>query len=291
MNKTSIALFGRKHPNYRKLINPISNLFSSFSEDLNMNDCPVNGFTYNLNLVDYIQSQMFYFGLFDKKGVDLIVDLCKRINCRTALDIGANVGNHAIHLNNVCKKVYSFEPNDTPRNIFSDALRSKPSNIVLFPFGLSNNDEVLEFYEDENNLGRSSFVKEHIAKKEFHNNKTLEVKIGDNVITENGITNIDFIKIDVEGFEIQVLTGLQKTISDNQPLIDFEFNSITRDGFGNISGLNDLLPDYSFYGTRRLGLGLIKEKLKVVDFDFSKDYSHVIAVPKRFSSVLINILS
>jgi hypothetical protein len=90
----------------------------------------------------------------------------------------------------------------------------------------------------------------------------------------------------VNGFEIQVLAGLKETIVENQPIIDFEFNSITRNGFGDLAGLNKLLPDYSFHGTRRVGLGLIKEKLKIIDFDFSKDYAHVIAVPKRFSESL-----
>ncbi len=286
MMQELVAIFGRKYSNFRKLINPVSKLSRGFGGGDSVISL-VNGFEYRLNLDEYIQYQMYFFGLFDKKGVDLIVSICDKINCRTALDIGGNVGNHAVHLSDVCQRVYSFEPNNTPGDVFESALKSKKSNIELLHYGLGEKNERLDFFEDEVNLGRSSFVKEHIQRKAFSGKKVLEVKVGDQVVSELGLENIDFIKIDVEGFEIQVLAGLKNTIVENQPIIDFEFNSITRNGFGDLAGLNKLLPDYSFHGTRRVGLGLIKEKLKIIDFDFSKDYAHVIAVPKRFSEMLI----
>jgi FkbM family methyltransferase len=278
-----MAVLGRKFPDFRKIINLVSKMSYKISDESQMKNCSVNGFKYDLNLKEYIQYQMYFFGLFDKKGVDLIVSICDSIGCRTALDIGANVGNHSVHLSDVCDAVYSFEPNDTPGDVFKKALKTKESSIKLFNFGLSNKDEKLEFYEDERNLGRSSFVKEHIEKKQFNSKKILEVKRGDEVIIDNNIVDIDFIKIDVEGFEIQVLYGLKKTIRENQPIIDFEFNEITRDGFGDLNTLKSTLSGYSFYGTRRCGLGLMKEKLKITEFDFERDYAHVLAIPSRFS--------
>ena len=275
-----VAKIGRSNPHLKKLIMPLSNLCRKQKKSA----MAISGFDYSLNTSDLIQSQMFYLGMFDKKGVDLICNICKKIQCRVALDIGGNVGNHAIHLSDVCEQVISFEPNESSGNVFKGALSSKESNITLHNFGLSNKSEMLEFFEDSNNLGRSSFVREHIEKNKFHAKKTLEVKHGDDFITTNKISEIDFIKIDVEGFEFQVITGLKNTIIQNQPIIDFEFNTVTRNAFKSLHTLKESLPKYSFIGTHRKGFGILTEKLIMTDFNFESDYAHVIAIPERFNT-------
>ena len=277
-----VATVGRKHPHLRKLIKPLTSLCSLSGGYQATLSHQINGFTYQLNLDDYIQSQMYYFGLFDMKGVDLIVKVCRMIQCRTALDIGANVGNHAVFLSSACERVYSFEPNDTPGDVYRAALATKESNITLFDVGLSDSNETMAFYENSANLGGSSFVREHLPDTSCIK-KMLEVKNADDFIEENDIGAIDFIKIDVEGFEAKVLSGLSRTIAKHSPIIDFEFNPITREAFGSVEGLNAALDGYSFYGTKGVGLGLINEQLRITDFDFQKDYSHVLAVPNRFA--------
>lgn len=282
MLQQSIATLGRRYPHLRKLINPLTNLPALFRRYQAAQSHQVNGFTYQLHLDDYIQSQMYYFGIFDMKGVNLIVKICNAIQCRTALDIGANVGNHAVFLSSACEKVYSFEPNDTPGDVYRDALSTKESNITLFDVGLSDSNETIEFYENASNLGGSSFVREHLPNASYVK-KMLEVRRADEFIEENGIDAIDFIKIDVEGFEVKVLSGLSQTIARHNPIIDFEYNAITRDAFGCVEKLNAALDGYSFYGTKGAGLGLVNERLKITDFDFHRNYSHVLAVPDRFA--------
>lgn len=288
--KENIASIGRKYPGFRKLIRPFIMVLKWFNESQKRVTCQINGFTYLLNLDDLIQSQMFYFGIFDKKGIDVITSVCRKIKCRTALDIGANVGNHAVFMSPYCGNIYSFEPNDTPGNVFKNALLTKKSNIKLFDVGLSNVSEEIQFYENSNNLGSSSFVKEHMHKREY-NEKILKVKIGDEFIQKNNINNIDFIKIDVEGFESKVLSGLIQTIKLNNPIVDFEYNSITKNTFSKENIIEDILNGYTLYGTKRIGLGLIKEGLKIVEFNKNKSYSHVFAIPDRFEKELSSILS
>ena len=50
----------------------------------------------------------------------------------------------------------------------------------------------------------------------------------DNFVKKKNIKKIDFIKIDVEGHEYNVLQGAIKTINKFRPIIIFEFNEITK---------------------------------------------------------------
>ena len=58
----------------------------------------------------------------------------------------------------------------------------------------------------------------------MENSKTIEVDVMsfDEYVNENGIDKIDFIKIDVEGFENQVIIGMKKTLELFSPMILIE---------------------------------------------------------------------
>ena len=68
------------------------------------------------------------------------------------------------------------------------------------------------FYIAKNNDPESSFLVKHKNSKK----KIIKVFTGDSIIKRN---QIDFIKIDVEGFELNVLNGLKKTIDRNRSLL------------------------------------------------------------------------
>jgi FkbM family methyltransferase len=171
---------------------------------------------------------MYYFGCYDWKGISLLTNIAHRINSRTALDVGANVGNHAIFISEYCEKLYSFEPNNRPSKIFREAISSSTNkNIHLLEFGLGASNETLPFYDFKGNYGRSSFVYD-ASQVGLFESKEFEVRIGDSVVKDLELSDIDLIKIDVEGFEKEVLVGLQETIRDQQPIIDFEYNQQTR---------------------------------------------------------------
>ena len=100
------------------------------------------------------------------------------------------------------EKVYCFEPNAIFRECF---LKNLPQdNIKLFTYGLSD--------------------REHTATQSF--NSTVIQDIPGNVecrpLDSFFLSDIDFIKIDVDGFEIQVLSGAIKTLQENNPVINIE---------------------------------------------------------------------
>ena len=127
---------------------------------------------------------------------------------RNCIDIGSNVGIWTRELASKFKKVYCFEPNPNFNECFRKNITE--NNIELFEFGLSN--------------------KEHTASQEF--NSTQMTNTPGNVqcrtLDSFNLNNIDFIKIDVDGFEVEVLEGAVETIKRNNAVVVIEMKSYKR---------------------------------------------------------------
>jgi FkbM family methyltransferase len=149
-------------------------------------------------------------------------------NC-TILDIGANVGAFCLKLCaysvkiNFNSTVIAFEPNPyVLKNLYSNLSFNEglKKSILIEPLGVSNKKEQLEFQWNKKNTGGGRFI---VEKKGL--TKSVElinvVKI-DDYVKEKSISNISFIKIDVEGFEPFVLQGAMQTIKKFKPNIFIE---------------------------------------------------------------------
>lgn len=142
------------------------------------------------------------------------------------VDIGANIGQHSLFASQIVGdkgKVISFEP--IPR-IFEQFSRSveenrkykKCNNILLHNIACGDVIENMYIYICEDNVGASSLVtKERVGEK-----ISVKIDIADKILeTEK---RIDFIKIDVEGFEWEVLKGLEYTIKKFRPKLFLEYS-------------------------------------------------------------------
>ena len=121
---------------------------------------------------------------------------------RVCLDIGSNIGQWTRPLAKRFKSVVCFEPNPNFRECFEKNIQEK--NVLLWPYGLSD--------------------KEHKAKQDF-NSTVLQKEDGDidcRTLDSFGLTNVDFVKIDVDGFEVPLLNGARETLTKNDPVINIE---------------------------------------------------------------------
>ena len=121
---------------------------------------------------------------------------------RVCLDIGSNIGQWTRPLSKKFESVVCFEPNPNFRECFEKNIQEK--NVLLWPYGLSD--------------------KEHKAKQDF-NSTVLQQEDGDidcRTLDSFGLTNVDFVKIDVDGFEIPLLNGARETLTKNDPVINIE---------------------------------------------------------------------
>ena len=127
---------------------------------------------------------------------------------RVCLDIGSNIGQWTRPLAKRFESVVCFEPNPNFRECFNKNIDD--NNVVLWPVGLSD--------------------KEHKAKQGFNSTvlQNEEGEIDCRTLDSFGLTNVDFVKIDVDGFEIPLLNGAKQTLIKNNPVINIEMKKDKR---------------------------------------------------------------
>ena len=141
---------------------------------------------------------------------------------------------------------FAFEPLPT---FYSDLVKKFKDKATIFPYALSDKSGETEFHFVRNAPAYSGIQKRKYAVQEPDIEKLkVEVKKLDEVIPEN--VKIDFIKIDVEGGEFDVLKGGINLLQKYNPLLIFEFGKGASD-FYNVqpSELFMFLEDlnYSVY--------------------------------------------
>jgi len=139
------------------------------------------------------------------------------------LDVGAYVGVYSLYASRLIGDrglVVAFEPNPMAyywlkRNLALNKCR----NVVALPLALGSSDGRLEFYAvTRGNIGMSSPVRDHIfnALGGMQEYQTLYVplhrldKLVPMLFKKYHINRVDLAKIDVEGFEVEVLRGAMR---------------------------------------------------------------------------------
>ena len=148
---------------------------------------------------------------------------------RVCLDIGSNIGQWTRPLAKRFKSMVCFEPNPNFRECFEKNIQEK--NVLLWPYGLSD--------------------KEHKAKQDF-NSTVLQQEDGDvdcRTLDSFGLTNVDFVKIDVDGFEVPLLNGATETLTNNNPVINIEMKRDKRPGI--VAKCESILKDLGYKFQKR----------------------------------------
>ena len=148
---------------------------------------------------------------------------------RVCLDIGSNVGQWTRPLAKEFESVVCFEPNPNFRDCFKKNIPE--NNVVLWPYGLSDS--------------------EHTARQDY-NSTVLQKEPGDincRTLDSFGLTNVDFVKIDVDGFELPLLQGARRTLTQNNPVVNIEMKRGKRQSI--IEKCESLLKDLGYKFQKR----------------------------------------
>lgn len=126
------------------------------------------------------------------------------------VDIGANVGSYSVFVGtqtNGSARLVGFEPHPrTYEKLLYNLKANGLSPDMIFNIGLADEPGQLQLWSDGgSNIGHTSMLKAGTAKAQV--NVTVPVARLEDVLAENGITGIDVLKIDIEGFEDRALAG------------------------------------------------------------------------------------
>lgn len=178
-----------------------------------------NGIKMELNISNLVD-HCVYFST-DEKAFDKFISYLKPTD--TVIDIGANIGYTTLLFSKACPNgnIISIEPSkELFQTINNHLLLNKTKNVKSFHVGLGESEKTVQLYKvSENNSGMNRvFEGEDIP----FNSESIIIRPLDNVVRENGITKIDALKIDVEGYEYNVLKGAYNTLKTLAPILLIE---------------------------------------------------------------------
>jgi FkbM family methyltransferase len=154
-------------------------------------------------------------------------------------EVVLNIGCTALLFGQLSKNVYAFEPSQTTfafleRNVSQSGL----TNIFLQNIGLgAESGESTLTYAPSNRSG--AFVSNQTQASACHTVEKIVIRKLDKVVNSLNLKQIDFIKIDVEGFEGHVLRGATQTLSSYKPVVVMELNHWCLNAFQRTS-----IPDF-----------------------------------------------
>lgn len=168
------------------------------------------------------------------------------------LDIGANIGTWTIPLAIKKRKIYSFEPFDTSFYALCGNIFINNKEIIVNPYQMALTDDLNKktnlLLTDTCNIGGVKLVE---------SDSLTETKYKLATIDSFQFEKVDFIKLDVEGHELNVLKGGINTILKFKPVIFFECWDINSHHWKNIPNTCNELMEYI------ISLGYVINKINI----------------------------
>ncbi len=248
---------------------------------------------------DLIGNWISVFGVWEHEELDQVFNFLRPLfpifEKSSALDIGANIGNHAMYFARYFKTVVAFEPNKKTY----DLLRvncSSFQNVDARNYGLGERKGYAEMNEDLLNAGGA----------EISNKSTQGAKIEIDTLDASDIkfSDVSLVKMDVEGYEERVLKGGLSLIKRHEPIILIEQHE--NDFFNDKSPALEILRknDYTFCwlksGSRNSSkfLAALRNVAEVFTGRTHRifwssnvpagSYPMIIALPQRYRALLLN---
>ncbi len=183
---------------------------------------PVSGFNKRL----YYQ-KLQHLTFFLKNKISYEINVWNNIksfigNGNLIFDIGANIGQYALRFSELVGnegKVVCFEPDYKNYSfLLFNVNINCCENVICKKIGLGSKDLVSELFRDTLTGGRgSSFLKAQSLNKHL-STEHVRIETYDSMV--KGFGKPDFVKIDVEGFELEVLKGIDNIFKETKYLVE-----------------------------------------------------------------------
>ena len=168
---------------------------------------------------DCVGRSIYKKGVYEPENGAFLLTFLDFSAPKIILDIGANIGWYSILLDKVSAngtQIFSFEPDDLNHQLLShNMLLNETRKITAIKKGVSDKAETKELYLYPNkNRGRHSLIKQPNLKSIQIETTTL-----DSFTKEQNITDVYFLKIDIEGYEYYAFKGGEETLKRTQNIL------------------------------------------------------------------------
>lgn len=170
------------------------------------------------------------------------------MNIKGIVHIGAHYGEEIPeYVNNGIRDIILFEPLAENFNVLKNKVQNLNANIQGYQVALGSEKKISSMNLSSNNLESSSLLKpklhlEHHAHVKFEGTEEVQVDLLDNY----NISNFNFINMDVQGYELEVLKGAKETLKQ----IDYVYCEVNRgevyENNAMIGEIDEYLGNYGF---------------------------------------------
>jgi FkbM family methyltransferase len=166
-------------------------------------------------------------------------------------DVGANIGLYSKKFSAITGstgKVFAYEPSPTNLQRLNAAMASLV-NVTVLPIALGEHEGVVILEQGDDPVGATSRI---VGKADTRSERQVEIQVssGDGLVSSGAVASPNVIKIDTEGFELDVLLGLRKTLQEKGLTvlcIEMHFGLLQERGLSNApSEIETLLRSSGF---------------------------------------------
>ena len=219
-------------------------------------------------MIQFLTLQILnFFDFFHKKRMLNFLKKMKLNDFNVVFDVGAHKGEtidlYLKHFN--IEKLYSFEPNyfsfnylkkkiDKIKNIKNKteitieniALGKENKQIMMKHLDESSSSTIKEINTDSNYFKRKKKLLLNLKNKNFFSEISAQQICLDEYMSKKNISKIDFLKIDTEGYEFEILSGAKNNITNiNLVLFEHHYHDMIKKNY-KFSNLHDLLYKNNF---------------------------------------------
>ena len=222
-------------------------------------------------------------GTYEKGILSFLQDHLKKGDC--FIDVGANIGLMSIFASNCVGnegQVLAYEAHPKTAELLKENIGlNQLLNIQVCQYALGSEEGQTKIYDNwQINRGGASLIVKTDDSVAFD----IEIDQLDNKIPSNLIPKV--IKIDVEGFELEVLKGASETIKKFQPILIVEFSKIRENVHESGAQLVEIIKTFGNYRFYKLKGGK-ERKSKLVEIlsnDQLPQHDNVICMSKIHNS-------
>lgn len=157
--------------------------------------------------------------------VDVLARLFRLSDCTGLIDVGVNIGQTLLKAKSIdplCRYV-GFEPNPFCIQFVNELIElNRFQNCRLLPVALSGRPGLIELIADSESDCSASMVQDLRPGKEAFRQQYIPTLVFDEVASQIDFGPIGVIKIDVEGAELDVLSGMKEHLRKQRPLVTCE---------------------------------------------------------------------